>query len=78
MVKYYYCTDIGTNSHRSMYSKEYKHDKPISTLFGLEIEATDAQLSLSAKDEACLLTGGVTACEKEIQHKRLNKIPLNN
>lgn len=61
-----------------MYSKEYKRGKPISTLFGLEIEATDAQFSLSAKDETCLLIGVVTACEKEIQHKRLNKIPLNN
>lgn len=78
MVKNYYCTCVGTNSHRFMYSKEYKHGKPISTSFGLEIEATDAQLRLSAKDEACLLTGGVTACEKAIQHKRFNKIPLNN
>lgn len=78
MVKYYYCKYTGTNSHKPMYSKEYKCGKSTSTSFGLQIEATDAQFSLSAKDETCLLTGGVMACEKETQHKRLNKTPINN
>lgn len=56
----------------------YRVWQPTSTLFGLEIEATAAQFSLSAKDETCLLVGAVTSYEKEIQHKRLKKIPLNN
>lgn len=47
-------------------------------MFGLEIEATDAKFSLWAKDETCLLVGEMTSCEKEIQYKRLNEIPLGN
>lgn len=69
MVKYHYCTHIGTYSHRSMYLKDQKIGKTASTMFGLEIEATDAKFSLSAKDETCLLVGGMTSCEKEIQYK---------
>lgn len=50
MVKYYYCTYIGTNPHRVV-SQEENRGKPTPALFGLEIEATDAQFSLTARME---------------------------
>lgn len=48
MAKYYYCTYIGTNPHRFV-SQEENRGKTTPALFGLEIEATDAQFSPSAR-----------------------------